>query len=134
LHVWSCIDTLFDGIDHTVFIPGEGQALDSMTRRNNDNKIGACVSTRKRPGYKTDGTLRTTQIPSVDWLVLEGSKSLDIFSAKYLQESGWKVPREMHDILYGRMKDTDKEAARKIQIPGVVVGWPTHMNHYFGYV
>ncbi|KAF9323566.1 hypothetical protein BG006_001330, partial [Podila minutissima] len=119
IHVWSCIDTLFDSIDETMFLPGEGQALDSMTRRNQDNKTG-----RKKPGYKTDGTLRTVQIPPADWLVVEGNKALDIFGAKYLQESGWKVPREMHDILYGRMKDTTPEAARQIQIPGLLLSGP----------
>ncbi|KAF9316157.1 hypothetical protein BG003_002301 [Podila horticola] len=119
IHVWSCIDTLFDSIDETIFLPGEGQALDSMTRRNQDNKTG-----RKKPGYKTDGTLRTVQIPPADWLVVEGNKTWDIFGAKYLQESGWKVPREMHDILYGRMKDTTSEAARQIQIPGLVLSGP----------
>ncbi|KAF9391715.1 hypothetical protein CPC16_004015 [Podila verticillata] len=119
IHVWSCIDTLFDSIDETMFLPGEGQALDSMARRNQDNKTG-----RKKPGYKTDGTLRTVQIPPADWLVVEGGKSLDIFGAKYLQESGWKVPREMHDILYGRMKDTTPKAARQIQIPGLVLSGP----------
>ncbi|KAG0025727.1 hypothetical protein BGZ81_006947 [Podila clonocystis] len=119
IHVWSCIDTLFDSIDETMFLPGEGQALDSMTRRNQDNKTG-----RKKPGYKTDGTLRTVQIPPADWLVVEGNKALDIFGVKYLQESGWKVPREMHDILYGRMKDTTPEAARQIQIPGLVLSGP----------
>lgn len=120
IHVWSCIDTLFDSIDETIFLPGEGQALDSMTRRNQDNKTG-----RKKPGYKTDGTLRTVQIPPADWLVVEGNKALDIFGAKYLQESGWKVPREMHDILYGRMKDTTPEAARQIQIPGLLLSGKT---------
>ncbi|KAG0008034.1 hypothetical protein BGZ80_003935, partial [Entomortierella chlamydospora] len=109
IHAWSCIDTLLDNIDDVHLIPGEGQALDSIARRNSDREPGPYKSPRKRAGSKTDGTLRTAHVPQTDWLVIEG------------KISGWKIPREMHDILRGRMRETNSESARKIQILGIVL-------------
>ncbi|KAF9387674.1 hypothetical protein BGX21_000497, partial [Mortierella sp. AD011] len=87
IHAWPCIDTLLDNIDDVHLIPGEGQALDSIARRNIDREPGPYKSPRKRAG----------------------------------KNSGWKIPREMHDILRGRMRETSSESARKIQILGIVL-------------
>ncbi|KAF8961126.1 hypothetical protein BGZ46_001435, partial [Entomortierella lignicola] len=40
-----------------------------------------------------------------DRISMEGGREWDKFEKKYLTESSWKLGRELHDILVGRMSD-----------------------------
>ncbi|KAF9578095.1 hypothetical protein BGW38_006307, partial [Lunasporangiospora selenospora] len=98
---WGVCTSLAKGVPGCFVIPGEITGHDSSARRNNSRE-STCAAERKRMGVRADLIWRTITSPETDWAIAEAAKVWCPQSNKYISESKFKLPRQLHDILVGR--------------------------------
>ncbi|KAF9083070.1 hypothetical protein BGX27_004269 [Mortierella sp. AM989] len=104
------------GVPNCYMEPGEKTGIDSTMRRNRD-RLENCVpnSSRKKMGIRGDLIWRKMTAPEKDWGIGEVARIWDKISNKYISESTFKLPRQLHDILIARtMEVGDAQALRNV--------------------
>ncbi|KAG0247837.1 hypothetical protein BG011_000831 [Mortierella polycephala] len=98
---WGVCTNMALGMPGCFIIPGEITGHDSSARRNKDRE-SAIGSERKRVGVRADLIWRNMKLPETDWAIAEAAKVWCPNSNKYISESKFKLPRQLHDVLVGR--------------------------------
>ncbi|KAF8944212.1 hypothetical protein BGZ47_004518 [Haplosporangium gracile] len=103
-NAWSGTRLLAKAVPGSYIITGEVTGIDSTSRRNNKERYAnvAPQNNRKKMGVRADMIWRTLEAPVRDWIIGEAAKQWDENAGKYVRESTFKVPRQLHDILSAR--------------------------------
>ncbi|KAF9896822.1 hypothetical protein BX616_006687, partial [Lobosporangium transversale] len=117
---WGVCTSLAKDIPGCFVIPGEKTIIDSSVRRNKDRES---TSTHKKFGTRSDLIWRDVRLPETDWAVAEAAKAWCPQNNKYISESKFKLPRQLHDILIGRsMEVGGANELRKAIVSGLIIG------------
>src|SRR5690554_6485452 len=97
-NAWSGTRLLANAVPGTYIITGEVTGIDSTSRRNNKERHVNITpqNNRKRMGVRADMIWRTVVAPVRDWMIGEAARQWDENAGKYVQESTFKVPRQLH--------------------------------------
>ncbi|KAF9376388.1 hypothetical protein BGX21_003499 [Mortierella sp. AD011] len=112
-NAWSGARLLTKAVPGSYIITGEATGIDSTSRRNNKERHVDVIphNNRKKMGVRADMIWRTMDTPIKDWMIVEAARQWDENAGKYIQESTFKVPRQLHDIL----------SARSLEVGGPVI-------------
>ncbi|KAG0071703.1 hypothetical protein BGZ90_012163 [Linnemannia elongata] len=76
-------------------------------------------------GVRDDLVWRTVTSPETDWAIAEAAKVWCPQGNKYISESKFKLPRQLHDVLIGRtMEVGGANELRDAMVSGLVIGGP----------
>jgi len=124
-NAWSGTRLLAKAVPGSYIITGEVTGIDSTSRRNNKERYLniAPQNNRKKMGVRADMIWRTMEAPVRDWMIGEAARQWDENAGKYVRESTFKVPRQLHDILSARSLEVGgAHRLRKVWITGMVFG------------
>ncbi|KAF9926102.1 hypothetical protein FBU30_004279 [Linnemannia zychae] len=117
-----------DKFDQVHTLDALQKMLDNRPRDVESQLIHECLSDdsgseRKRIGTRTDLVWRTLTVPETDWAIAEAAKVWCPQGNKYITESKFKLPRQLHDILIGRtMEIGGSHELRDVLISGLIIG------------
>lgn len=106
-------------------LTGDMTGVDSSMRRNHKERM---INTtphvlRKKMGIRADLIWRTMLAPEKDWAIGEAARIWDDMAQKYSNESTFKLPRQLHDVLMARsMEVGGPERMRGVLVSGLVIG------------
>ncbi|KAF9949846.1 hypothetical protein BGZ72_008376, partial [Mortierella alpina] len=126
-NAWSGVRLLAKAVPGSYIITGEVTGVDSTSRRNNKERIVSSVpqNNRKKMGVRADMIWRTMEAPVRDWMIGEAARQWDENAGKYVRESTFKVPRQLHDILTARSLEVGgAHRLRNAWVTGMVFGGP----------
>ncbi|KAI1297456.1 hypothetical protein EDD11_007116 [Mortierella claussenii] len=126
-NAWSGTRLLAKAVPGSYIITGEVTGIDSTSRRNNKERYVNIVpqNNRKKMGVRADMIWRTLEAPMRDWMIGEAARQWDENAGKYVRESTFKVPRQLHDILSARTLEVGgAHRLRNVWITGMVFGGP----------
>ncbi|KAG0058073.1 hypothetical protein BGZ89_001580 [Linnemannia elongata] len=76
-------------------------------------------------GVRADLVWRTVTSPETDWAIAEAAKVWCPQGNKYISESKFKLPRQLHDVLIGRtMEVGGANELRDAMASGLIIGRP----------
>ncbi|KAG0288980.1 hypothetical protein BGZ98_004036, partial [Dissophora globulifera] len=89
-------------------LTGDMTGVDSTARRNTKERHihPTPNQVRKKMGVRADLIWRTLLVPAKDWAIGEAAKTWDDQGQKYKQESSFKLPRQLHDVLVARSMES----------------------------
>jgi len=74
-------------------------------------------------GVRADLVWRTVTLPETDWAIAEAAKVWSPQDNKYISESKFKLPRQLHDVLVGRtMEVGGANELRDVLVSGLIIG------------
>ncbi|KAF9178725.1 hypothetical protein BGZ51_007537 [Haplosporangium sp. Z 767] len=121
---WGVCTNLAKGVPGCFVLPGEMTGHDSSARRNNDRET-TCGNERKRMGVRADLVWRSVVSPETDWAIAEAAKVWCPQGNKYISESKFKLPRQLHDVLIGRTTEVGgANELRNVLVSGLIIGGP----------
>lgn len=126
-NAWNGTRLLTKAVPGSYIITGEVTGVDSASRRNHKERHVNITpqNNRKRMGVRADMIWRTVNAPVRDWMIGEAAKQWGENAGKYVQESTFKVPRQLHDILSARSQEVGgAHRLRNAWITGMVFGGP----------
>ncbi|KAF8937672.1 hypothetical protein BGZ47_008924, partial [Haplosporangium gracile] len=126
-NAWHGTRLLANAVPGSYIITGEVTGVDSTSRRNNKERHVniAPQNNRKRMGVRADMIWRTVEAPVRDWMIGEAARQWDENAGKYVRESTFKVPRQLHDILSARSQEVGgAHRLRNAWFTGMVFGGP----------
>ncbi|KAG0211628.1 hypothetical protein BGX31_001640, partial [Mortierella sp. GBA43] len=126
-NAWNSTRLLAKAVPGSFIITGDITGIDSASRRNNKERHVNItpLNNRKRMGVRADMIWRTVEAPVRDWMIGEAARKWDENAGKYIEESTFKIPRQLHDILSARSQEVGgTHRLRNAWIPGLVFGGP----------
>ncbi|KAF9585624.1 hypothetical protein BGW38_001504 [Lunasporangiospora selenospora] len=121
---WGVATKLANHVPGCYVIPGELTGLDSSARRN-DGRESSIITERKRLGVRADLIWRKLTTPETDWAIAEAAKVWCPHNNKYICESKFKLPRQLHDVLIGRAIEAGgAKELRDVAACGLIIGGP----------
>ncbi|KAF9176763.1 hypothetical protein BGZ50_009713, partial [Haplosporangium sp. Z 11] len=123
---WGVCGQIARGVFGCYMIPGDVTGLDSAVRRNSARiNNHAAHGARKRMGVRADYIWRSMLEPNKDWAIVEAAKVWDLSGQKYVYESSFKLPRQLHDVLSGRTREAGGvNSLRDVSVSGLIIGGP----------
>ncbi|KAG0255877.1 hypothetical protein BGZ95_005647, partial [Linnemannia exigua] len=80
---------------------------------------------KEKNGVRADLVWRTVTSPETDWAIAEAAKVWCPQGNKYITESKFKLPRQLHDVLVGRtMEVGGANELRDAMVSGLIIGGP----------
>ncbi|KAI1305593.1 hypothetical protein EDD11_004907, partial [Mortierella claussenii] len=121
----GCVQPLSKGVPGSLMLTGDMTSVDSTVRRNSKDRLTNITphAARKKLGIRADLIWRSMAVPEKDWGIDEAAKTWDDSGHKYIHESVFKLPRQLHDVLVARtMEVGGADRMREVLVPGLVIG------------
>ncbi|OAQ22241.1 hypothetical protein K457DRAFT_26258 [Linnemannia elongata AG-77] len=98
--------------------------------RSHKNKLLSRDTTpqlsRKKMGVRADLIWRSMLAPEKDWAIGEAARTWDELGQKFIHESTFKLPRQLHDVLMARSLEVGgPDRMRGVLVSGLVIGGKT---------
>ncbi|KAG0324771.1 hypothetical protein BG004_003370 [Podila humilis] len=126
-NAWTGTRKLTNLVPGAYIVTGEATGMDSTSRKNNKEREVNFTpqNSRKKMGARADLIWRNMVAPVRDWMIGEAARQWDENANKYVQESTFKVPRQLHDILTARSLEVGgAHRLRRSWVSGAVFGGP----------
>ncbi|KAF9996567.1 hypothetical protein BGZ65_007847, partial [Modicella reniformis] len=123
---WGVCSQLAKGVPGSFILMGEMTGIDSTARRNNKDRITTPTphATRKKL-VRADLIWRSMIVPGKNWGIGEAARVWDEPAQKYVHESTFKLPRQLHDVLVARTQEVGgADRMRDVLVSGLVIAGP----------
>ncbi|KAF9201258.1 hypothetical protein BGZ49_008480 [Haplosporangium sp. Z 27] len=127
--LWGVTVLLCKGVEGSYIINGEKTGIDSASRRNFKEHVRNIIPHKvtKKFGTKADLIWRCMkQTERRDWAIAEAALVWDDAGQKYIHESNFKLPRQLHDLLMARTIEVgNHDRIRSAIVSGLIFGGPS---------